>query len=368
MNALNQPRSALFHCLNITGLFLVACIWCQPASGQAGTSEARYRDGLALFEDARFNEALVVFESIAGDSTTSELLLSRTYKMLGVLYTIQRDHDSARDAIRQWIGSEPPRVEADPDIDMLEFVRLYYDVRKEINRERHCPPDFESPHPCEYALRPDPGIKTVAIVNFENNSVDDRERLQPLSSGFADIMIRELSSSSRLMVVDREMLDWIIEELKLGQSSVVDPAVAARVGHVLGAHAVLVGDFLHFDKDIAIGVRLVHVETTRVLLADSEQGRLDKFSDLTKKLSKKVAAKMDVELDESLIEGDASIARTLDALLATAEGNALYDQGDLLGARSKYEEALGFDNSYALAKQMLESIKLSLATAQTGPR
>jgi TolB-like protein len=271
--------------------------------------------------------------------------------------------------MRVWIETEPPGISADPDRDMPEFVRLYYEVRKEINEERYCPAEFTEPHPCQYAVQLDPGVKTVAVIDFENLSIDEPERLAPMSRALAHIFMGHLKAADRLIVVDRELLGIILNEIDLNQTDAVDRATAVRIGRVLGAHSILGGSFMNFNGELSIQARLIEVETTKVLLADDAKGKLKAFQGISTTLAEKILKSLDIQIEKGAFEGSSAWTNELEALLETAEGNDLFDRGELLEAREKYEEALQYDPNYGLARQMLEAVNSAIqGEEQTGQK
>ena len=324
-------------------------------------NDPRFSAAVEHFSQAEFRQAQESLESLTADPSISGLLKQRTYKLLAQVYLIRRDYESARAAMRVWIKSEPPPVTADPDRDMPAFVKLYYEVRKSINKELYCPADFVAPDPCQYAVQLDPGVKTVAVIDFENLSVDDPKRLAPMSRALAHIVLEQLQTADRLIVVERELLGLLLNELDLNQTDAVDPATAVRIGEILGAHSILAGHFMHLNGRLDIRTRLIEVETSRILLATSEHGRLKNFQKIALGLTQKIVAALDTKIAQGALEGDSTWTNELEALLKTSEGNDFFDRGELVEAREKYEEALEHDPNYGLARQMLEAVNLAIA-------
>jgi hypothetical protein len=159
-----------------------------------------------------------------------------------------------------------------------------------------------------------------------------------------------------LKVVERQRLKFILDELALQRDgNIVDQSTAVRVGKLLGAQSVLFGNFSVIGKRIDIGVRMVNVETSEVLLGDSEDGRLDDIFDLTKDLSLKIANAINVRLDEDVIEQSGE-SRNLDAMMAYQDGVRLLEQNQIAAAYNKFQQALDYDPSYAQAALRITSL------------
>ena len=286
-------------------------------------------------------------ESLVSDTTLAGQPRPSTYHDLGVVYTIQEEYDQARSIIRSWIEVAPSTVNIDPTKDMLEFVELYYEVQKGINIERYCSPGYVSPHQCEYGRQHDPGIQTVAVVDFQNNSIMDRDNLMPLQAGLSDIMIRRLSKADRLIVVEREYIQWLLDELRLNQEAVIDDSTRIIIGKLMGAHSLLIGDFMNLSDTFLLGARLVEVSTSRVLLESEVIGELNDFLSLCDQLNEQIADKLDVPLTRHTT--DSTVTNQLEALLAYARGSREYDRRSYDNAIRYFDEALRHDPSYAIA-------------------
>lgn len=141
------------------------------------------------------------------------------------------------------------------------------------------------------AQEPDtrPGI---AVFPFDNNYVgSDREDFEGLEGGLQQMMITELSQNSNLRIVERTQLRELLEEQDLGASGRVDPGTAARVGRVVGARYVIMGQYVDIFGDVRMDARVVDTETSEIIR--TEQVRADR-SDLYQML---------VDLSAQVVEG-----------------------------------------------------------------
>lgn len=128
--------------------------------------------------------------------------------------------------------------------------------------------------------------RRIGVVNFENKAPYAQARIGNTAT---DILITELVKSNKFIVVERDKMDKILEEQKLGQSGAIDPNTAAKVGKILGLNAIVTGSISQFGvksegKDFLISqsraqivectvdIRVVDTETGQVLLADSGKG------------------------------------------------------------------------------------------------
>jgi len=131
------------------------------------------------------------------------------------------------------------------------------------------------------------GLKRrIGVVDFENKTTYGANRLGTSAS---DILITELAKSGRFIVVERDKMDKLMSEQKLGMSGAIDPNTAAQVGKILGLNAIVTGSISQFGEDTegseylitqsksqvvkcTVDIRVVDAETGQVLYADSGSG------------------------------------------------------------------------------------------------
>jgi tetratricopeptide (TPR) repeat protein len=77
-------------------------------------------------------------------------------------------------------------------------------------------------------------------------------------------MAEGLKASGRIDIVERAVLDKLLEELKLSAADLTDPQTAVRVGRILAARLVATGSFTRFGEAGRLGIRVIETETTRI--------------------------------------------------------------------------------------------------------
>ncbi len=291
------------------------------------------------YKSAQFDKAIDVLKQLSVDSTDKEVQKD-ALRFLGRAYTAKGLYNNAKDAILKLLELEPPMVVFNPDYEPPVFMKLYYEARKEYSGS--------------YKVEtPDPGMKTMAIIDFKNRSVNHKTQYDPMEQGFADLMINRLNNSTNLKVVERERIQWILNEIKMQHQYDMEGAV--RLGKQLGVQTVLLGSFIIVGDQIWLGARLVKVETSEILLTDEVKGDLDNFFDLVDKLGKKIADNINVTLKQETKE-DISQAPSLDAIMAYSVGLSYLESNDYKNAYDKFEEALKIDPNYEKAKIKAQSI------------
>ena len=209
------------------------------------------------------------------------------------------------------------------------------------------------------------GVKTIAVLDFDNNSIDDVEKLANLGKGLADMIITDLATLSKLKVVERERIQFVLDELALSDSTVknkrlVDPEFAVRVGKLMGAQSVLIGSFMKFGKKLRVDVRMVKTETSEIFKTDFVDGSQDDIFDLSKKLAIKVTQNLDVALDKlekDKLENKEVKEVPLEAMMAYSEALNLLDQERYTEARTLLDRALTIAPDFQMAQQKLTVLK-----------
>jgi curli biogenesis system outer membrane secretion channel CsgG len=70
-----------------------------------------------------------------------------------------------------------------------------------------------------------------------------------IGKGISDMLIDRLVNDGTFRVIERNQIDKIINEQNFSNSNRADPSTAAKIGHILGVDAVIVGDITQFGRD-----------------------------------------------------------------------------------------------------------------------
>jgi TolB-like protein len=124
---------------------------------------------------------------------------------------------------------------------------------------------------------------TVAILYFDYDGKDPQMAL--LRKGLAQMLISDLSALEGVRIVERDRLEDILAELKLGQSGKIDKASAAKVGKLLGARYMVLGGYFDVMNTLRADARVVEVETGKVVQSVGATGKPDDFLSVEQGLS-----------------------------------------------------------------------------------
>lgn len=127
----------------------------------------------------------------------------------------------------------------------------------------------------------------VAVLRFENSSTKKGD-MEQIGIGLSDMLITTLVQTGKYEVIEREQLEKVLKEQKLGLSGFVDLDTAKKVGKILGLDALFIGKLTKYQEEVkqdiwtgytsyivrvAIDVRMIDVETGKIILAEAAEGQ-----------------------------------------------------------------------------------------------
>jgi len=121
--------------------------------------------------------------------------------------------------------------------------------------------------PASTENRPAPG-GAVAVWELENLTISGTAR--PDISEFLSARVLETIKEEGESVVEREKLLSVLEELSLGAGELSDPETQLRIGRLAGAKRMVFGGYQVIGQSMRIDLRMVEVETGRVLKASEK--------------------------------------------------------------------------------------------------
>jgi len=103
---------------------------------------------------------------------------------------------------------------------------------------------------------------SVSILPFVQNNA-----MSQISKAFQSQFTDALVNRDRFNVVERELLDAVLQEQKLSQTDLIDRKTAIKVGNLIAAHAIVTGDIIETKLGREIIARVIDTETGRILAA-----------------------------------------------------------------------------------------------------
>lgn len=204
------------------------------------------------------------------------------------------------------------------------------------------------------------GKRIIAISYFDNTT--DNSKYNALSKGIADMLITDLSKISDLEIVEREKLEQLLKEIKLGNSKYFDQSTAQKLGKGLGAASILTGAFYIMDETLRIDARLINVETGKIIAAEEVTGSKRDFFNLHKQLVSLLTNAFKIKYkaqNSSLINYDNKVE--LNAVVNYSNALSYSDNGLEENAKEVLENTLKENPDFLFAKTKLDKLKAFIA-------
>jgi tetratricopeptide (TPR) repeat protein len=330
-----------------------------------------FNRGQSELEAGNYQEAIVIFrEALANNPDKAPL-----WRGLGISYYRNSQYADAVDALKQahllapgdgltvlYLGMSYERLndlmqaaklyrrylEQDPDSEIADKIkhRVKYLTDKAVQAKVE--QVISSEKEIDQDDIPD---NSVAVLGFRPGNLPDR--YAPLARGLTEMLVVDLKQHTDLTLVERVMLQAILNELEMSQSDYFDKEKAPRVGRLIGAARVISGEVSQPDEDdIKLESGIIEVKEGFVEYPGDVEGELDQFFKLQKDLVKKIAASLGYP-----ISGDEEAqlmqppTESFLAFLSYSMGLEYADQGMFALAEAQFENALQEDPNFALAAQ-----------------
>jgi len=323
-------------------LFLLLLILCTCAPAQKEKAplppqdlDQKIAEANRLCHQAQLEDAVIITSALLAQGGLNG---QQEIAALLVLATAEasRDNTEMARAYLKRIAELNPAYELNSMEYPPQMTKIWYALEKDIPN------------------RPKPQGQTIAVMYFDNASIsEDHEQLEPLSKGLAAMMIQDIAKSGKIRVVERDRINFLLDELKLQQSDLADKGTAVQMGKLVGAQTILMGSFMKLDKsNFKIFGRLVSVETSEIIKAEEISGNPKDIFDLQKQLVIKILGDLNVEVgkdaENKIKQGRDS---KYEALYHYSLGLALEEKHDYKGAYAEFEKALAISPGYAEAQQ-----------------
>ena len=193
-------------------------------------------------------------------------------------------------------------------------------------------------------------METMAVLPLTVNGGGDQ--YAPLGRGLADLMISDFGKVSGLTLVERDRMQAILDEIRLGQSGAVDNATAVRSGRLIQAGRIVSGTIdIPNPQSIALSAGSVNVSSAAVEgTPASVTGTLDQLFELEKQTVIRVlrSAGLGTDKEYRAIEGNRP-TRNIQAFLAYSRGLVASDAGRLDEAAQFFDNARALDPGFSAA-------------------
>ena len=317
--------------------------------------KARQRLGFAYLKTGRLEQSISEFNTVVGQKpapsppTTAFSFAPRQTKdvpgqnpqdpfstyYLGQAYLQNGQGAQAIDTWRSYRNRKEPSVEKEikKQLTLVEISESIHLARQALAQEQKLK-----------TIPPKPG--TVAVFYFKDASPD--RRFGHLQKAMATMIITDLSQIGTLQVLERLRVQFLLSEMQLGQTGIVEETTAPRYGHLLGAENLIVGTME--PGSLRVKTSVASTSKNDVIGSLSVGSEIEQFYILQKEIVYNILKLLRVKFT-ALEEQKFSQYHTksLKAVTYFGQGLEALDAGNWKEARQFFDRAVAEDPSFQLA-------------------
>jgi TolB-like protein len=207
--------------------------------------------------------------------------------------------------------------------------------------------------------------RSISVMPFTVSSRDTS--LRPLAYAMSDFLSSDLSQSPDLKLVERQQIDAVLRELSLVDAGVVDPRSAPRIGRLVGARRILIGDVSsEAGGNVVLNARVVDVIAGTVQPLVSGRAPLNRIIDAEKALALRVFEELGVTLSparRAIVEQRQTT--DLQATVAYGRGLRADAHGNAAVADTAFQDAARLDVGFAAPRVQLSGSPSAGARSNT---
>lgn len=134
----------------------------------------------------------------------------------------------------------------------------------------------------------------VAVLDFQLQG----EGFETKDMGIivAEWFITALVKAGRFEVIERGLIQKLLEEQKLSMSGIVDETTATKIGKFLGVKTIISGSVMKLQDVIEINARIIDVETASIIAAENVKSTTSvRLQDMVVQMSEKIIKNFPLE-------------------------------------------------------------------------
>lgn len=209
-------------------------------------------------------------EAVVHNPYSSEILTNR-----GVLYEKRGQPKKALALYQQALSADP-----EDEISQLLAKRIAQHLAFKEDMERQKRVDAlvneladryqkgrvsQAPVTDPWSSRP----MTIAFLGFK--SMGGGLLREGVSEVLQQQIAQDLMATGRITVVEREMMDKLLAELKLGSSELADPETALKLGRILSARLIVTGSLVQVSNGVRLSLRMIDPETSAIRITHTDE-------------------------------------------------------------------------------------------------
>ena len=255
---------------------------------------------------------------------------------LGLAYLYNGQRSEAIETWKSYQNQREPLVEEEvkKQIIPIEIYDSIHRAKQVLEEEKRLE-----------TLPPKPG--TVAVFYFKDLSADNRFR--SLQKAMAEMIITDLAQVKSLQVLERMRVQFLLTEMQMGQTGIVEEKTAPRAGRLLGAENLIVGSLEPGSLEAKASV--ASTTTEDVVGAFAVTAEQEEFFILEKEIVYNILKVLPVTFTPEEEEQFKKYhTKNLQAVLYFGQGLDALDAGQWKDAKILFKKATEEDPEFELAK------------------
>jgi tetratricopeptide (TPR) repeat protein len=219
----------------------------------------RYYASIGQFEKAReFYDRAITIDPYYIEGTTNK----------GITYEKEGKWDKALEAYRQTLALDKKDTFA---VVLAKKAQEMLEIQKDTERKKRLDQlvkDLAARYRSQVEAKPkveDTWTSPPMILSFvdfqEKGGLAERD-------GFSSVLLSQLTehlnNSGRVRVVERVLIERLLEELNLGSSELANPETSLKLGRVLAAKLIGTGSLYYLPQGTLLNLRLIDTETSAI--------------------------------------------------------------------------------------------------------
>ena len=259
---------------------------------------------------------------------------------LGLAYLSNDQRTEAIETWQSYQNRQDPAVEEEirKQLTLIEIYDSIHVARQALEEEKKLE-----------TLPPKPG--TVAVFYFKDLSPDNQFRY--LQKAMAEMIITDLAQVKSLQVLERVRVQFLLAEMQMGQTGIVEENTAPRAGRLLGAENLIVGSLE--PGSLAAKASVTSTTTEDVVGAFSVTAEQEEFFILEKEIVYNILKVLHTTFTPEEEEQFKKYhTQNLQAVIYLGQGLDALDAGHWQNARMFFKRAKEEDPGFKLAEYYLD--------------
>jgi len=287
---------------------------------------------------------------------TIDRLYGKAYLYMGMVYEKQDDLPKAiseYNSYHQLSPYTPMGLKLKARMGVLMRKQIVKEVRAAIEKERTLSVDNLPEN-------------SIAVSYFSNHT--GKGEYDVLRKGLASMLITDLSQVKSLKVLERQRMQVLMDELKLGEAGLTDASTAPRLGRLLGARRIVSGTLaLPQARMFRMDALAVDVVTAESDAKADAMGDEDRFFLMEKELVFDILGDLNVEITQAERDAIQKLpTESFLAFLAYSRGLDYEDRGMYREAAGEYQKAVKLDPGFSQASEKSQEAQTLVESPMTG--